>query len=274
MSPSQWHVGSADLVAYGGGSLAGVAADSVEAHLLRCDACRSALAARVPAGERERRWDLIAAAIDRPTGRSRVAAWLRLAVGTPELVISAASLLVALLAVPLLLTIGNPRAGITWFLALAPAAPVAGAVLAYRAAADPAGEISLATPMHSFRIVLIRASVALAAAIPVGMLTSALLPSHTVLLLGWLVPGVAFCAVVLAAGTWCNPATVGAVLAGGWAVFVVGGFARERELPVATALEQVAINAPAFQLSFVVIAVLALGVFLVRRDGVAYSRAS
>ncbi len=274
MSTGQWHVDAADLAAYGDGWLSGVAADSTEAHLLRCATCRSVLAARSATPERDRRWDLIAAEIDRPTPMGRAAAWLRLAVGTPELVVSALALLVGLLAVPVVLSIGNPRAGIAWFLAIAPAVPVAGAVLAYRVAADPAGEIAVASPLHSFRIVVMRTSVVLAAALPIGLLTSLLLPLPTSRLLGWLLPGLAFCAVVLAAGTRFDPAKVGVAVVIGWAGFVMSGFYRQRRVPIADAVQDIAVNRPALQASFAVITVLAGVVFLVRRDEVAYSRAS
>ena len=124
--------------------------------------------------------------------------------------VSALALLVGLLAVPVILSITNPRAGIAWFLAVAPAVPVAGAVLAYRVASDPAGEIAVASPLHTFRIVVMRTAVVLAAALPIGLLTSVLLPLPTSRLLGWLLPGLALCAVVLAAGTRFDPAKVGA----------------------------------------------------------------
>ncbi len=274
MNTAQWHVDPADLAAYGDGWLTGVGADSTEAHLLRCATCRSVLAARSTTTDRDRRWDLIAAEIDRPTPMARAASWLRLAVGTPELMVSALALLVGLLAVPVVLSISNPRAGIAWFLAVAPAVPVAGAVLAYRVASDPAGEIAVASPMHTFRIVVMRTSVVLAAALPIGLLTSVLLPLPTSRLLGWLLPGLALCAVVLAAGTRFDPAKVGAALVIGWAGFVMTGFYRQRRVPIADALRDVAVNRPALQATFAVITVLAAVVFLARRDDVAYSRAS
>jgi hypothetical protein len=268
MNVQEWHVDPDDLAAYRDRSLVGVAADSVEAHLVRCAACRQALAAT--AAPDDRGWERVAGVIDRPSGWHARSTWVRLAFGTPDLVVAGLGLLALLVALPLAVAIGNPRAAVTWFLALAPAVPVAGAVLAYRDRSDPAGDIAGATPMHSFRIVLVRALVVLLAVVPIGVLMSVALPVRTASLLGWILPCVACCSVVLAVGTRWNPTVVGATLAAGWAVAVFVGAERARHLPVGRALRHLAVNQPAAQVAFLLVAVAASIMFAVRRDDVTY----
>ena len=116
------------------------------------------------------------------------------------------------------------------------------------------------------------ALVVLLAVLPLGVAVSVLLPERATLLLGWVLPDLAFCAVVLAAGTRFDPTWFGGVLAACWVAFVVTGMHRRRRVPVGEALEQLAVNRPVAQVMFAVLAVLATGVFLVRRDDVTYAR--
>ncbi len=123
-------------------------------------------------------------------GRSS-ATWFRVALGTPHLAVAGAVLAAIFIAVPLLASLVSERATVTWFVALAPAVPIAAAVIAYATAADPAGNTGAATPLHSFRLVVLRTAILLAAVLPVGLLASVLLPVPTSLVLGWFLPAVA-----------------------------------------------------------------------------------
>ena len=82
---SGWHVTTTDLRAYVAGDVHGVSADSIEAHLLRCDRCRATLAANAPTIDRDRRWEAITAEVDQPGRWARNATWFRVALGTPHL---------------------------------------------------------------------------------------------------------------------------------------------------------------------------------------------
>lgn len=271
-----WHVDPVDLRAYRRGEVGGVSADSIEAHLLRCGGCRATLATGADpatgegAGERDPRWEAIAAAIDRPTGWNRSTAWVRLALGTPQLALAGASLALVSLAVPLLVGLLDTRAAVTGYLALAPMAPIVGVLLAYRAAADPAGQIAAATPMHAFRIVLMRTAVVLAAVLPAGALTAVLLPGRTVLLLGWFLPALAGCALVLAVGTRFDPVWVAGGLASTWAVVVWSAMSRNRLLPLADALGALHVNQAAVQGVAVAVAVAAVAYLTRHGDELAY----
>ena len=71
--------------------------------------------------------------------------------------------------VPLAAAVTGPAsAGLVVLLVLAPLAPVAAVALAYRDWADPAGEISLATPSAGLRLVALRALLCPLAALPLA----------------------------------------------------------------------------------------------------------
>jgi hypothetical protein len=267
---SGWHVATADLRAYVAGDVQGVSADSIEAHLLRCDRCRAALTANARTPERDRRWEAITAKVDHAGRWSRSATWFRVALGTPHLVTTASVLAALFIAVPLLASTISQRASVAWFMALAPAVPIAAAVIAYATATDPAGNSGIATPLHSFRLVVLRTGILLAALLPVGLLTSVLLPVPTSLMLGWFLPATAACAIVLALGTRYDPRWAAGLLAVGWAAVVLGGFARLRDLPLTDALEQLSVNQPGVQIVSAFIACAATAWFSVRRDEVTY----
>jgi hypothetical protein len=267
---SGWHAAPDDLLAYRQGHLDGAVADSVEAHLLRCDRCRATLADTVPAAEQAARFERLAVAIDQPSRWSRRSTWLRLAAGTPELATAAASLAVAFVVVPLAAAALDPRPATAWFLALAPVLPVAGTVLAYRAVVDPVGALSEATPLHSFRIVLMRVAVLLGALLPAGVLASLLMPGRAVHLLGWVLPALAGSALVLAVGTRHDPVWVATALCGAWAVTVAVGMDRRRLQPLGDALDDLVVNTLTVQAVALAIGALALLHLARHREELAY----
>ena len=112
--------------------------------------------------------------------------------------------------------------------------------------------------------------VVLLAALPLMVGTAVLLPSRTALLLGWVVPGLALCAIVLAAGTRVDPLRLGVVLLAGWVAIVSRDLHRQRSRPLSEALEHIALNQPALQAVFAGVAIAAAVVFVMRRDAVTY----
>jgi hypothetical protein len=265
-----WHVEPDDLHAYRRGQVRGVSADSIEAHLIRCSTCREVLADGAPTGRRDLRWAAITTEIDRPTRWNRSSAWVRLAVGTPQLALAGLSLAAASLVVPLLIGLVDSRAAVTAYLAGAPVAPMLGVLLAYRAAADPAGQLALASPMHTFRVVVMRTTVLLAAVLPAGLLAAVLLPADAALLLGWFLPTLAGCALVLAAGTRFDPLWLACSLAVGWATLVWAGMSDDRVRPVADALRDLQVNGVAVQSTSLVVTLAAVGLLTLRRDQIDY----
>lgn len=279
-STTQWHARAEDLAAYAAGRLTEVAAASVEAHLLRCPACRTTLADDASAAtDTDRRWAALAEAIDRPS-RSAAERWgllphaaataVRVTLAVPTM---RAAWLAALALVVLLPLLAQAVAGIgmlTAMLALAPAAPVAAVALAYQPSVDPAGELAGATPRTGLRLVAVRALGVAVPAVPLGLavgLASGIAWTHA---LAWVLPGLALAALVLAVGTtrW-DPAPVAAVAAGAWALAV--------GLPtpvwhVAARAVTGTVSGPTVQLLSLAVAVAAAAVAVLRRDALSYRR--
>ena len=97
--------------------------------------------------------------------------------GTPHLALAGAVLAAIFIAVPLLASLVSERATVTWFVALAPAVPIAAAVIAY-ATADRSGRRTPAPQRRSTRSGSSCSArrILLAAVLPVGLLASVLLP--------------------------------------------------------------------------------------------------
>jgi hypothetical protein len=270
-----WHVDTESIAAYRDGRLGPVPAASLEAHVLRCAACREAIAAAAAADDRSHaahsaRWTAVADRIDVP-GRRLVDRrwWVQLTVGSPLLLRSAVLLVIALAGVPLLLAIESPRAAAAAFWAVAPIVPLAGAALAYRREIEPAGALAAATPMASLPLLLVRSLVVFAAAAPVAALTALALPVPWHLLIGWLLPGVAFPAIVLAVGTRTDPTPVAVGLAVTWSTVVVASMYRLRDLALDDQLQASFLNGGAFRLGVTLAGCAAAAVYWSRHDHLA-----
>jgi hypothetical protein len=267
---SEWHVATRQLAAFRDGSIGNMHAASVEAHLTACARCRHALAADTKASEPERQqriWAHITDEVDRPGPHARFdSVWARSTFASPPLAGAALVALLLTLAVPLLADAMSPRAGVAALLAFAPLAPLLGVVAAFRPSSDPAGEITLATPVATMRLVLLRTLVVAIASIPVGLLAAVLLPVRTSLLLGWMLPGVALCAVTLAVGTRVEVGRLAVSLALGWGV-LVSMLARDMHRgSITAALSDWVVNQPAAQITFALVALAAGLVLAARRD--------
>jgi hypothetical protein len=267
---TEWHVATPQLEAFRDGSIDRIHAASVEAHLIACARCRQALAARHGAGAHDRRqrmWSRIADEVDRPGPQARFeSVWARSSFGSPPLIAAALVALLLVLAVPVLADAVSPRAGVAALLAFAPLAPLLGVVAAFRPASDPAGEITLATPVASMRLVMLRTLVVAIASIPLGLLVALLLPVGTLLLLGWVLPGVALCAVTLAVGTRVEVGPLAVALALGWGL-LVSMLARDmRRGSITAALSDWVVNQPSAQITFALVALAAGLVLAARRD--------
>ena len=267
---TEWHVATTQLEAFRDGSIGRIHAASVEAHLISCPRCRRVLATHADAGASERRhrmWARITDEVDRPGRLARFnSVWARATFASPPLLAAAAVALLVTLVVPVLADAMSPRGGVAALLAFAPLAPLLGVVAAFRPRSDPAGEITLATPVATMRLVMVRTLVVAIASIPVGLLVAVLLPVRTSLLLGWVLPGLALCAVTLAVGTRVEVGRLAVALALGWGV-LVSMLARDmRRGSMSAALSDWVVNQPAAQITFAVVALAAGLVLAARRD--------
>jgi len=270
---STWHVTHPHLDSYRAGTAPPILADSIEAHLLHCAECRAAVAdpARSAGGadraaDSERRWAAVVAQIDAGTARPVV----HLAVATRPLVTALGVAALLLVALPLVVaaSAGAERVP-TVVLAGAPLAPMIAVAFAYRRETDPAGELSLATPLSGIRLVARRALVVGLCSAPLGVGTGLATGLSLGVALAWLLPGLALAALVLLAGTTrLDPAAVAGALGTAWAL----GVALSDRFRSSDAAVDLVTGAPT-QLAALLAAAVALAVAVLRRDHLTYRSA-
>lgn len=259
MTRPDWHAPAPLLARYARGGAGPAAAASLEAHLLRCAACRAALDAHVDRPALDAVWLRVRDAVEAPPRSFAHRLLRRLGVPEPDAVVLAAapalrtSWLLGVLAVLGFAVAAAAWGGIGVFLLVAPLAPVAGVAVSYGPQADPLHELSLSAPYPPVRTLLLRVAAVLATSLPVALLGGLLLPDPAWLAVAWLLPAVAFTLTVLAASRWVEPAATGTGLALAWALLVGG--ASLRRVPAA-------LVAPPVQPVYLALAVAAAAVLL------------
>jgi len=233
-----WHPGDEALAAYAEGTLSTSQAWSVEAHVAECAECRATATGRVDTGRLEAIWDSTVDEIDAP--RRRVIERVMVALGVPDhlarLLGATPSLTVPWLAAVVLVlgfglamawsSAGEPfvdaREALLPFLLVAPLVPVAGVAAAFSRVLDPAYEIAAASPLHSFRLLLIRTVAVVATSMVPALVMALLLPHAGLLALAWILPALALAGAALVAGTILPPIVAGASLGLAWVMGVLG----------------------------------------------------
>jgi hypothetical protein len=147
---------------------------------------------------------------------------------------------------------------ISLFLALAPLLPLAGVALSYGPALDPTYEMAVVSPMHGFRLLMIRTVPVLAVALVLNGLATLALPAYGLRALAWLLPALALTATGLALTPRLGPVLAPGLVGGAWiTVLMVARGADDGTLAPYTVPGQGAAAA---------VAVLAAGFFYLRRD--------
>jgi hypothetical protein len=277
-------VSDEDLAQYASGASIAIVTASTEAHLLRCELCRTTLSTVADHAESERRWAQLADAVDRPSrplserlGLRRRSTGsglglVRSAFGTPSLLWHGGVALLVAAALPALAASVHQSRALVLLLALAPLVPVAAVSVAYRHASDPVGEIVLATPAAGLRLVAMRAVAVGAAALPAGLASGWLAGLSPSVAVAWLLPGLALAALVMASGTTrLDPMTVGVVLGLLWALAV--GSPASMHVAAAQRLVDL-VSSPGTQLAALAVGCAAVLTTVARRDVVAYRRAA
>ncbi len=264
-----WHIEATELDAYASATLDEVGSASVEAHLIVCDHCRTQLnLLAVPRTQHrlDETWANIVEAMDAPAtgvveralaGMGVADHTARLLAATPALHVSWLAAVTVALVFAVAAAHASPR-GFLVFLALAPLVPLAGIATAYGPGVDPTYEIGMASPLHSFRLLLIRAAAVLATSVGLAGIAAIALPSLGWPVVAWLLPALALSLASLALGGILNPLWASAGLGLGWltAVLAVGaGSTSPRLLLGATA-----------QITWAVLAAVAAGVVFLRRE--------
>ena len=142
------------------------------------------------------------------------------------------------------------------FLCIAALAPVAGVAAAFARGIDPTHELSLAAPMSSVRLLLLRTVAVVGATLVLTVIGALALPGLTWTAAAWLLPALGLTLASLALSTYVAHTTAFAAVSGVWLAATVASVARPDDaLAVFDGLAQV-----------VFLAVIAAGaVVLVRR---------
>jgi hypothetical protein len=233
MTDQDWHVGTDIWRAYVAGTLNPAAEASVEAHVMSCAACRGVARTQVAPGTVEVVWHRVHASVTAPKVPLAVRWLRRLGVPEDELVLLGAADAVLLpwatavgaaLAVALISGLASADDFSYYdvlFLALAPLVPVLAVVAAFDAT-ESLREVSAATPYSKLRLTLIRATIALAVAVPVTMAIGLLVPGLESLAFAWLLPSLGLTASALVLLTWMAPRVAAGLVTGAWLLFAAG----------------------------------------------------
>jgi hypothetical protein len=226
-----WHAGEDLLAGYAAGMIEPVVGWSVEAHLIGCPRCRSALSAHVDPHrlERNRSVLVVRAALGDGGWLRRLLRrcgapdhLLRLIAATPSL---RRSWLLSVMAVLAVVTgeaaavrfgwvtgggtsrmVGYPdRELLVPFLLVAPLLVLAGVAAAFLPMFDPAHRLAVAAPFSGFTLLLVRAVSALAAALVLVAVAAFAVPGPGWLPAAMLLPSLALCAFALTAATFMDP---------------------------------------------------------------------
>ncbi len=148
-----------------------------------------------------------ASVVERLLGRTGLSSGtVRLMAGTPALRRAWFAALATAIVVGLSAADSNdPRSSMFVFLVIAPLVPLLGVALAYGVRADPAHEITLATPMSGLRLILLRSAVVLGVSAVVLGLASLLGPSPALMAGAWLLPALGLTALNLVLMTMMVP---------------------------------------------------------------------
>ena len=264
-----WHVHEPTLDAYTKGRIDDAAAFSVEAHLLACADCRSAISAHADVGRHERVWTGVREQIERP--RERAAERLlgaigvrndlaRLLVTTPTLRgswVVAVALTLAFAVIASRAIGGDPLP----FLALAPLVPLAGVAATFGRPADPAWELELSTPTGGFTLMLVRSAAVIAVSVLLAGIAALALPDAGWEAAAWLLPALGLTVVTLAAAsTRLSTLTAAGMVGCAWLAVVV---ATDR-----LSGQPLAAFGPGAQLAFATMTLIAAVILLARHAAV------
>lgn len=268
-----WHVEDTTLARYADGNLDEARVFSIEAHVISCAVCRSALARHADPHRLDRMWGDVLEAVDapRPGPVERLLRALgvrehlaRLLAATPSLRLSwFLSVAVALGFSVLAAHRGQGDAGLFLFLSVAPVLPVAGVAMAYGPGVDPTYEVGVAAPMRSFSLLMVRSVAVLASTSVLAGAAGLFLPTLDWTVAAWVLPSLGLTAASLALATLASPLRTAGLVMFLWLAGVVASIVGPSG-PVSP--ERAFAFRPAGQLAFLALAVAGCFVIAVRRD--------
>jgi len=110
------------------------------------------------------------------------------------------------------------------FLIVAPLLPLAGVAAAYGPLVDPAYEISLAAPLGSFRLLVLRALAVVTVTTLIAAAAALALPGLDWTVAAWLLPSLGLTLAALGLATSVGPVASGALVAATWVFIVLGAW--------------------------------------------------
>lgn len=219
-----WH--ATDLLpAYRDRSLDAVATASVDAHLVACAQCRTAVAELDDPSSTDALWLEIVDEIDctAPTALERLLGRLgvpdalgRLIAATPGLVLATALSAVISVGFGLFLADTDSSRMVALFVGLAAVVPAVSVAASFGAAADPAFDVAAAAPLSGLRLVFVRTVAVEVVAVAICLIGALGHLDHGPVAVAWLLPGLALAATTLALSTWTQPWTSVGLVAGAW----------------------------------------------------------
>jgi hypothetical protein len=238
-----WHADPELLARYAAGELSHSGQAAVETHLNACSRCRAASRQLVEPDGLDLVWTGIATTIAAPQLPLPLRLLHRLGVRHTDLVVIRASssmwlawalAMLGAIVFAILTSSFTTYQQQVFYAVVAPLLPALLVAGAYDAS-DPTRELMAATPFSKLRIALLRTALAVAAALPVVILMSKVVPGLAGRSGPWLLPSLALTLLSLTLLTWWTaPVTVGTVSAG-WILVVALWTARGSLDAVATA---------------------------------------
>jgi uncharacterized integral membrane protein len=225
-----WHVDAPVWDAYAAGRLDPAAELSLESHLTGCPDCRAAARSQVAPAAVDEVWSRVRLTISAPAHPLSQRAMRRLGVPADDVVVVSAA---DSFMVPWAVAVGfalvsacvvglaglGPANRDVVFLALVPLVPVLAVVASYDAL-DPLREVVAATPYSKLRLALLRATAALAVALPATMAIGFVVPDMEDLALAWLAPSLGLTLAALVLLTWFEAWVTGGLVTSAWVTVV------------------------------------------------------
>lgn len=262
-----WHLDVELADAYAQGRTGAVLAASVEQHLMRCAKCRTLLVPAVEPPRLDAVWAEVVERVEAPRLSLFELLLHRVGLdeGTARLVATTPSLRgswvtgVVLVLVLALMTANSGPNGVTVFLALAPLLPVAGVAFAFGPAADPAYEITAATPHSSIHLLAVRTAFVVATTLLPAAVAAPFLPGTGWFALAWLLPALGMTVGTIALAMRFPAHLAAASLVALWVAVVIPALVHTRD--------PLLVSHPTVQLaSLAALAVSAGALFLHRND--------
>jgi hypothetical protein len=267
----EWHIDGEDLAAYTAGRIGPVMLSSIEAHLIACEQCRSALTRHHHAGDNDVSedgvWAAIVARVDRG---NRLFSWssrlLVVSVSSPPLALVTGLLAILLIAFVSIARMSDARDATTMLISFGPLVPLVGARIAFGRRIDPAGTMAAAAPLAAGRVASTRAFVVTVVACVAGVVVSPLTTLDAREALVWLLPALALSATSVAIATYVDSTVPTVSLAMLWLAAVVVWLDGVPRSVRGISVEGLASDRPAVQAALLVATVGAIAVCFSRRD--------